>query len=229
VEVEVTMEQTVMIDQSVVELNQKIDLLTDQVAFLTEEALQQRRRRQEWQELQSDLVPIASDVFRISVNELEEVERYVQLEDILRLFKRLLRNTHNLEQMLDQLESTMAIFQEISPLTQDAFLTLMTRLDEAERKGYFAFLQGGLGVMDNIVTSFTEEDVEQLGENIVYILQTVKEMTQPEIMSMVRDSVEVLREEEPEEDVSLFSIFRQLNDPEVKRGLSKTLSVLRTV
>ena len=108
-------------------------------------------------------------------------------------------------------------------------MTLMTRLDEAERKGYFAFLRGGMGVMDKVVTSFSEEDIEQLGDNVVYILQTVKEMTQPEIMSMVRDSVEVLREEDPPEDPSLFSIMRQLNDPEVKRGLSKTLAVLRNV
>jgi uncharacterized protein YjgD (DUF1641 family) len=213
----------------VAELKRKIDLLTSHVALLTEEAQQQQRRRQEWQELQNDLTPIASDLFRISVNELEEVESYVQLEDILRLFKRLLRNTHNLEQMLDQLESTMAMFQEISPLSQDAFLTLMTRLDEAERKGYFAFMRAGMGVVENVVTSFSEEDVRQLGDNVVLILQTVKEMTQPEIMSMVRESVEVLRDEEPPENVSLFTIIRQMNDPEVKRGLSKTLSVLRTV
>lgn len=223
------MEQTAVTDYSVVELNRKIDLLTSQVALLTEEALQQQRRRQEWQELQNDLTPIASDLFRISVNELEEVESYVQLEDILRLFKRLLRNTHNLEQMLDQLESTMAMIQEISPLSQDAFLTLMTRLDEAERKGYFTFVRAGMGVMENVVTSFSEEEVRQLGDNVVLILQTVKEMTQPEIMSMVRQSVEVLREEDPPENVSLFSLIRQMNDPEVKRGLSKTLSVLRTV
>ncbi len=223
------MEETAVMDQSVVELNRKIDLLTTQVAFLTEEAQQQRRRRQEWQELQNDMTPIATDLFRISVNELEEVESYVQLEDILRLFKRLLRNTHNLEQMLDQLESTMSLFQEINPLTQDAFLTLMTRLDEAERKGYFAFLRGGMGILDKVVTSFSEEDIEQLGDNVVFILQTVKEMTQPEIMSMVRDSVEVLREEDPPKDISLFSIMRQMNDPEVKRGLAKTLAVLRTV
>jgi len=223
------MEQTAVMNQSIVELNRKIDLLTTQVSYLTEEAQQQKRRRQEWQELQDDLTPIASDVFRISVNELEEVENYVQLEDILRLFKRLMRNTHNLEQMLDQLESTMAMIQEVSPLTQDAFMTLMTRLDEAERRGYFTFMRGGIGVMDKVVTSFSEEDIQQLGDNVVFILQTVKEMTQPEIMSMVRDSVEVLREEDPPENVSLFAIMRQLNDPEVKRGLSKTLAVLRNV
>ena len=223
------MNQTPVIDQTVLELNRKLDILTTQVSFLTEEAEQQRRRRQELQELQNDLTPIASDVFRISVNELEEVESYVQLEDILRLFKRLLRNTHNLEQMLDQLESTMALIQEINPLTQDAFLTLMTRLDEAEGKGYFAFLRSGIGVLDKVVTSFSEEDVDQLGDNIVLILQTVKEMTQPEIMNLVRSSAEAIREEDPTENISMFAIMRQLNDPAVKRGLSKTLAVLRTV
>ncbi len=121
------------------------------------------------------------------------------------------------------------MIQEINPLTQDAFLTLMTRLDEAERKGYFAFVRGGMGVMDKVVTSFSEEDIDQLGDNVVLILNTVKEMTQPEIMNLVSQSVEIIREEEPPEDVSMLSIIRQLNDPAVKRGLSKTLTVLRTV
>ena len=223
------MEQVPVKESSVLELNQKIDILTEQVAFLTEEARQQQRRRRDWEELQSDLTPIANDVFRLTVNELEEIESYAQLEDVLRLLKRLLRNTRNLEQMLDQMESMVAIWQDISPLTQDAFLSLMMRLDEAERKGYFAFMRGGMGVVEKVVTSFTEEDINQLGDNIVLILQTVKEMTQPEIMLMKRETASVMREETPQEDVSMMSILRQLNDPAVKRGLSKTLTVLRTV
>jgi uncharacterized protein YjgD (DUF1641 family) len=140
-----------------------------------------------------------------------------------------MRNTRNLEQMLDQTESLAALWQDLGPLSQDAFLTLMQQMDEMERKGYFTFLRGGLSIMDNVVTSFTEEDVRQLGENIVLILQTVKEMTQPEVMTMMRHTASVIRDEDPPVDVSMFSILRQLNDPAVKRGLSKTLSVLRTV
>ncbi|MCP5099239.1 MAG: DUF1641 domain-containing protein [Chloroflexi bacterium] len=218
-----------MNDQSIIELNQKIDALTTQVAYLTEEARQQQQRRQEWDELKSDLTPIASDVFRISVEQLDEVESYVQLEDVLRLFKRLMRNTRNLEQMLDQLEGMMALWTDINPLTQDAFLALMNRLDEMERKGYFTFMRGGMGIMDQVVTSFSEDDVRQLGDNVVLILQTVKEMTQPEVMHMLQSTASVMREEEPAENVSMISILRQLNDPAVKRGLSKTLTVLRTV
>lgn len=218
-----------MNDQTIVELNQKIDILTTQVAYLTEEARQQQRRRQEWDELKSDMTPIASDLFRISVQQLDEVESYVQFEDVLRLIKRLMRNTRNLEQMLDQMESLAALYQDLNPLSQDAFLTLMNRLDEMERKGYFTFLRGGMDILDQVVTSFGEDDVRQLGENVVLILQTVKEMTQPEIMHLLQNTASVMREEETAANISMLSILRQLNDPAVKRGLSKTLTVLRTV
>ena len=216
-------------DQTIVELNQKIDALTVQMAYLTEETRLQQRRRQEMDELKNDLTPIMTEAFRLSVEQLDEVESYVQLEDVLRLAKRLARNTRNLERMLDQLESLAELGRDFSPLTQDAFLTLMTRLDEMERKGYFNFVRGGMGIMDNVVTSFTEEDVRQLGENVVLILQTVKEMTQPDIMQMMRSTASVIREEETADNVSMLSILRQLNDPAVKRGLAKTLTVLKTV
>jgi uncharacterized protein YjgD (DUF1641 family) len=91
------------------------------------------------------------------------------------------------------------------------------------------FLRGGLDMADRVVSSYSEDDVQQLGANIVLILDTVKEMTQPEIMTLMRSTAATLRDEEPPENVSLFTIIRQLNDPAVKRGLSKTLTVLGSV
>jgi uncharacterized protein YjgD (DUF1641 family) len=104
----------------------------------------------------------------------------------------------------------------------------MNYLNAMEQKGYFVFLQGGLEMADKIVTSFSEEDVKQLGDNIVLILQTVKEMTQPEIMSLLSNTAQVFTDEEPV-DTSLISIIRQMNDPEVRRGLAKTLQILKSV
>lgn len=222
------MEQLLTAEQTLLELNQKLDKLAVQVEFLTEEALRQKRRQQEWDELKDDLIPIGNDLFRMAVTQLEEVEQNVQMEDILRLFKRLLRNTRNLELMLDQLESLTELWQDFSPLSRDAFLTTMNRLNEMEQKGYFVFLRGGLDMADRIVSSFSEEDVRQLGENIVLILQTVKEMTQPQIMTMLRHTAQVVKEDEPL-DTSLLGIVRQLNDPAVKKGLAKTLQVLKSV
>lgn len=218
-------------DQTLVleELNQKVDTLTTQVAFLAEEARLEKRRRQEWDELKNDLMPVASEVYQLSVRQLDEIEGYVQLEDIIRVSKRLMRNTRNIEQVLDQFESMADLTRELGPLSNDVMLMVMTRLDEMERKGYFAFLQGGMEIMDQVVTNFTEEDVKQLGENVVLILETLKEMTQPEVMTLLSSSAHVMREDDVPENVSMFAIIRQLNDPAVRRGLAKTLNVLRTV
>ncbi|MCO5199473.1 MAG: DUF1641 domain-containing protein [Anaerolineae bacterium] len=215
--------------ETIADLNRKIDALTAQVAFLAEEARAQQQARSEWSELKQDMTPIAMDMYRLTVTQLEEIEPHVQLEDILHLFKRLLRNTRNLEQMLDQFESLVELGSDLSPLSQDAFVTMMARLDEMERKGYFTFVAGGMGILDRIVTNYTEDDIEQLGENIVLILDTLKEMTQPELMRLLRSSVIELTEEDSAETPSLFAIMRQLNDPGVRRGLSKTLNVLKTM
>jgi uncharacterized protein YjgD (DUF1641 family) len=215
-------------DPAVLELNQKIDRLTTQLDFLTEEAHRQKQRQAEWDELKADLLPIIDEAYGLSVEQLTELEQFVQLEDLFRLFKRLLRNTRNLELMLDQLESFTELWQDLSPLSRDAFLSLMGHLDEFERKGYFSFLKGGLEIVDKVVTSFSEEDVHQLGDNIVLILQTVKEMTQPEVMNMMRHTAHIVRDEEPV-NTSFLSIVRQLNDPSVRRGLAKTLQVLKSV
>jgi uncharacterized protein YjgD (DUF1641 family) len=217
-------------DQEMVELTQKIDLLTTQVQFLTEQARIAERQREERAELMRDLMPIVNDAYRLSVEQLEEVEQYVDLSDLLRLLKRLLRNGRNIEAMLDQLESISELAATMVPLGDQAFGKAVDTLEELERRGYFTFARGGARIMDNIVTSFGEEDVRLLGENIVLILQTVKEMTQPEVMSFVRNTVQVIdREKDQPLDTSLVALWREMRDPNVRRGLALTMRVLRTI
>jgi uncharacterized protein YjgD (DUF1641 family) len=99
-----------------------------------------------------------------------------------------------------------------------------------EKKGYFTFAQGGMRMMDNVVTSFGEDDVNRLGDNIVLILNTVKDMTQPEIMSFLRNTLLVAsREVEKPVGTSFLDLYRQMQDPAVRRGLALTMRVLKVV
>jgi uncharacterized protein YjgD (DUF1641 family) len=217
-------------DQSIVELNQKLDLLTVQVQYLAEQAQFAERQRQDRAELMRDLTPIVNDVFRITTEQLEEVQEYVDLNDLLRLLKRLLRNGRNLEVMLDQLESFIDLLQTVGPLTDSAFSQAVEQLAIAERKGYFVFAKGGLRIVDNIVTCFSEEDVKLLGDNIVLILQTIKSMTQPEIMNFVKNTVAVVEQEtQAPVDISYGALLGQMRDPNVRRGLALTMRVLHTL
>jgi uncharacterized protein YjgD (DUF1641 family) len=109
---------------------------------------------------------------------------------------------------------------------------LTEKLGELEAKGYFTFGEGGLKIVDKVVTSFDEDDVESLGDNIVLILNTVKEMTQPEVMNLLsRTMVEVQETEDTPvgPPPSAFALLKQMRDPEVRRGLARALTVLRSL
>jgi uncharacterized protein YjgD (DUF1641 family) len=217
-------------DESMLELSQKIDLLSAQVQFLTDQAHAAERQREERAELMRDLTPIVNDAYRLTVEQLEEVEQYIDLSDLLRLLKRLLRNGRNIEKMLDQLEGALDLAETVGPLSDEVFGKAVDTLEQMERKGYFVFARGGLRMMDNIVTSFGEEDVRLLGDNIVLVLQTIKEMTQPEIMNFLRNTVAIIdREKDQPVETSLLGLWRQMQDPSVRCGLGITLRVLRSI
>jgi uncharacterized protein YjgD (DUF1641 family) len=217
-------------DPSLVELNQKIDTLTAQVAYLAEQAQIAERQRQSQAELMRDLTPIMNQAFEMSVQQLEEVQEYIDLADLLRLVKRLMRNGRNLEKMLGQLESMVDLFDTVSPLANESFGKIMDNMAEMERKGYFSFARGSARMVDTVVTSFDEADVNRLGDNIVLILNTVKDMTQPEIMNFVRNTLLVAEQEmEKPVDTSMLGLMRQMSDPAVRRGLALTLRVLHVI
>jgi uncharacterized protein YjgD (DUF1641 family) len=103
-------------------------------------------------------------------------------------------------------------------------------MEELDKKGYFAFARGGMRMVDNVVCSFSEEDVNRLGDNIVLILNTVKDMTQPEIMNFVHNTLLVAEKEiEKPVDISYRALFNQMRDPAVRRGLALTMRVLHVV
>lgn len=214
------------------EINSKVDALNEQMQLVTEYIADQRQRQREMDELKDDMVPIVNDMYLAAIEELSEVEPYVRLEDLLHLLKRLARNTRNIENMLDQLESLNDLIADLGPIFNDAFLTSVQQLDEMERKGYFEAMREGYYVLDNIVTAFGPEDVRALGDNIVTILTTIKEMTQPEVMLMVQNltrTVRVVEEEPAAIDTSFWGLIRQLRDPQVRRGLVLTLQMLKSV
>ncbi len=217
-------------DDSLLDLTRKIDSLSAQVAYLTDQAQLAERKQQERAELVRDLTPIANEAFSLAVAQLEEVQEYTQLDDLLRLLKRVLRNGRNLERVLDQLESLSDLADTVGPLADEAFGKTVDVLSSFERKGYFAFVRGGLRMADNVVAAFSEEDIRRLGDNVVLILSTIRDLTQPEILQFVRSTLLVAEQEiDKPVDSTLLGLLRQMRDPAVRRGLALTMRVLRVI
>lgn len=192
--------------------------------------VEQQRRQQEMNELRDDFMPIANHMIKLSIDELAEIGSEFALEDLLFLLKRLLRDTNMLLELLDRIESTVALADEVQVIGQQVFNQAVVSLDQMEREGYFTFARGGWRIVEKIVSEFDEEDVNALGDNIVTILQTVRSLTQPEIMAMTNEALTAVQQTPAAKDnVSMLALLRELSDPKVRRGLSRLLNIVKTL
>jgi uncharacterized protein YjgD (DUF1641 family) len=128
-------------------------------------------------------------------------------------------------------DQVMDLLAELNGLARPAMDLAVSKLGELDAKGYFAFAQQTAGVLDTVVTSFTPEDVKALGDNVVTILSTVREMTQPEVMHLVKRTAETAQDADEEfvTPPSTFALIKQMRDPEVRRGLARVMAMLQTV
>ncbi|MEA2010938.1 MAG: DUF1641 domain-containing protein [Actinomycetota bacterium] len=219
----------------IVELEHKLDAMSGQLDLIAEELREQRLRRQQWDELRSDLSPIAAEAMELASNELEAMQDFVQPEDMLRLLRRILRNTKNIEDGMARYESLMDFLDDAGTLTNEAFVKMLSALEAFEQRGYFEFANAGLGVVDQIVTAYSKEDVEALGENVVQMLDIVKNLTQPEMLAVATRMLEAVQRQqaaaelEPAEPPGLMALAGQMRDPEVRRGLARALNTFKVV
>lgn len=131
------------------------------------------------------------------------------------------------EEVRELRQSIKELLSDLTPIASQGMGSLTELLDTAEHRGYFDFTKASLDVVDRVVGSFGSEDVEALGENIVLILETLKDMTQPQVMQMLRSTLH--QAQEPVDPPSLFALARQLREPAVRRGLARLVAVLRNV
>lgn len=217
-------------DQAMVELNQKIDALTAQVAYLAEQAQIAELGREERAELVDNMMPVAREAMRVASEQLEDVQRYLDPDDLIRLLKKLIRHLPQIDMLLDTLDGVSDLATEVNHIAREGMDKAAIIMGDLDRKGYFAFGKSGLRMVDKVVTSFTEEDVDRLGDNVALILNTVKDMTQPEIMHFVRDTLHVAeREVEKPVSIGYLDLYNQMRDPAVRRGLALTLRVLKVI
>ena len=119
---------------------------------------------------------------------------------------------------------------DLTPVAKQGMDTVTRALADAEARGYVDFTKGGLEVLDRVVTSFSKEDIAALGDNIVLILETIKEMTQPEVMQMMQSTFHQVQEvTEPEDVPSLMRLVRGLRTPEARRGLYRMVVFLESL
>jgi uncharacterized protein YjgD (DUF1641 family) len=136
------------------------------------------------------------------------------------------------EQRDADLEPLRDLGAEVGVLAVPVMDALTGHVADWEKRGYLGFARSGGRVVDRIVTSFDEDDVEALGDNVVLMLETLRDLTQPEILKLLRQTADTVGHADTGDDgppPSTLALLRQLRDPEVRRGLGRVLELVRSV
>ena len=206
------------------DINRKLDIILEEIEL-------QRRHRREMEDLKDDLMRVGKDIYNTTVEELEEVHDYIETGDMLYLGKKLLRNVNNITKTFEMMENAKDFMEDFAPISRELAIDFMNKMDEFDRKGYFEFIRELNKGLDNVVESFSVEDVKALGDNLVTILNTIKSLTQPDMLQAVNNAVSVYKNMDIEikEDVSLMSLIRELNNPETRKGLAFAIRFLKNL
>lgn len=206
------------------EINRKLDLVIEHV-------IQQRRKQQVLEDLVEDLTIISKDVVRNSVIQLDKAGVKIDSEAVLSLLFKLVRNIDVINETFETLISFNDLIKDMSPIVRQVGLDSIQKLNELDEKGYISFIKETYKITDNVVANFTAEDVRLLSDNIVTIINTIKNITQPEILSAANNAVSVYKNLDISKipEYSLWKIFKEVRSPEMRKALGFMITFLKNM
>jgi uncharacterized protein YjgD (DUF1641 family)/uncharacterized protein YfkK (UPF0435 family) len=206
------------------EINQKLDLVLHYVN-------EQRLKSETIEDLVADVSIISKDAFSSAVEELDTNGIELNFEDIKLLGFKLLRNVNNFSQVMDMFESITDLLKDVGPIVNEVGIDFTHKLNDFEQKGYFEFFKEVANIMDNIISSYPPAEVRALSDNIITILDTVRNITQPDMLHAINNAISIFKNLDTNniEEYSLWKAFREMNTPEMKRGIGFMITFLKNL
>jgi len=116
---------------------------------------------------------------------------------------------------------------EMTPVGREALGVAADYFAELERKGYFAVARELWAITDNVVQIYGPGDVHELGEHMVTILDTIRNVTQPDLLAMANEATDVLHNAGEVEPIGPLGMVKATNDADVQRGMAIAVEVLK--
>ena len=206
------------------DINRKLDLVLHHVD-------QQRLKRESVEDLLDDMSIVGKDAFQSTVSELDKRDIDLNLDALKCLSLRFLRNIDNFSQMLNTFESMMDLVKDAGPIANEVGVDVIHKLNDLEQKGYFDFIREIIRSFDTIVTNYSREDLRQLADNIPVIMETMKNLTDPEMMKALNNAVNTYKEMDTGQvkEYSLWKTFKEMRSPEMKRNMGFMMMFLKNL
>jgi len=216
--------ETIDVQQQINAINRKLDIVLEEIII-------QRQKRQEVEDLVTDLSIIGKDMFRASVDELDHAGVELDTEALKSLVFRLMRNVGTLNDLMEMIESATDLAKDAAPIVHQLGLQGINQMNELEKNGYFEFFKELFTIVDNVVKHFSKEDVRLLAENVVTILETIKNLTQPEMLDAMNNAVNIYKKIETRDiqEYSLWKAFKEMRSPEMRKGIGFMITFLKNI
>ena len=204
------------------EIMLRLSYIEDQLAPLEESA-------KALKELREDVTPRVNEAVRALIEELADIEADFQIEDLVFLIKKTMRNVRNLIFVIDRMKNLIDFATTAEPLLKSTVPQIIAKLDELEQKGVFRILNSMMVVVNKIADTYSPEDIEQIGEGVVGLLGAVKKLTSPQSIEFLDKLSEVPSKVDLSEakSVGIFSMPWTMADKDVKKGIGVTMELLK--
>jgi uncharacterized protein YjgD (DUF1641 family) len=213
------------------DLQKQIDEINLKLDAILECATAQKLRSERMDDLVNDVNIIAKDAFRSTVEELERQGVELNWDDLKFLSFKLMKNLGKFTYVLDSFESVYDLLQDMGPVAREVIIDLIRKMHSLEQRGYFEFFSEMMRAMDNIVTHYSDEDIRLLADNIVAIMDTLKNITQPEMLQAMNNAVNVFQKLEMDDipEYSVWKAMREMRSPEMKKGMGFMITFLKNL
>lgn len=147
--------------------------------------------------------------------------------DLASIAARLEAIDRKLDYVVERQEFLEDMIDEMIPVAREALKMGGEVLGEYEQKGYFAVGRELLAVADQVVETYGPGEVREMGGHIVQLLDTVKNLTQPDVLDVANKATDVVHHADDVAPVGMFGAVRATQDKDIQKGLGMALQILR--
>jgi uncharacterized protein YjgD (DUF1641 family) len=213
------------LQEQISELNRKLDLVLENVE-------EQKRNREQFDDLVQDVNIVAKDAFQQTVIMLDKAQVDLDSGILSGLIIKVLQNIGTFHEMLEMMESIRDFMKDASPILHQVGLDAVNKMNELDEKGYFEYFREMGNLAETWMQTFTVEDMKRFRESLPHLAGLLRNVTDPSLMASLNNATRALAEikmDDRTDNKSLWQLFRELKSPEVRKSLSYSLRLLKEI
>jgi uncharacterized protein YjgD (DUF1641 family) len=192
----------------------------------------QNRKKEEFDDLVTDVSIVAKDAFRNSVMMLDKAQVELDNCDFSCLIIKILQNLDTFHEMLDMMESVRDFMKDVTPIIHQVGLDAVHKMNDLDQKGYFDYIGKLAHLVDTWIRVFPIEDLQKTEDNLAAIAGILRNLSDPALLAALNKITRIITDVKMEDEkdiLSLWQILMKLRSKEVRKSISYSLKVVKEI